>query len=104
MIDTILTCPYPSITRWAGYHSLASFAAPRIALGPVILLSALLMQSCATQEMNTAEKALVPVTNEAEGQSAQQDSAVDGADSAPEHLSFESMYRNRYKTTPDEQE
>ena len=54
--------------------------------------------------MKTADKAAVPSSNAAEGQPAQQDDAADVADSAPEIMSFENMYRNRYETIPDEPE
>ena len=104
MIDTILTSPRLHLIRRVGYHPVASLARLRIAVSCAGFVGALLMQSCATQEMKTADKAAVPSSNAAEGQPAQQDDAADVADSAPETFSFERMYRDRYKTTPDEQE
>ena len=53
---------------------------------------------------DVTEKAVVSSSDSAEGQPAQQDSTADVAESVPESMSFDSMYRNRYKTTPDEQE
>ena len=53
---------------------------------------------------SVAEKAVVSSSDSAEGQPTQQDSTADVAESVPESMSFDSMYRNRYKTTPDEQE
>ena len=53
---------------------------------------------------DVTEKAVVSSSDLAEGQPAQQDSTADVAESVPESMSFDSMYRNRYKTTPDEQE
>jgi hypothetical protein len=50
------------------------------------------------------EKAVVPSSSAVEGDSVQQDSTAEVADSAPDSSSFESMYRNRYETTPVEQE
>ena len=104
MIDTILTSPRLHLIRWVGYHSVASLARLRIAVSCAVFVGALLMQSCATQEMKTAEKAAVPASNAADGQPAQQDGTADVADSAPEIMSFENMYRNRYETIPDEPE
>ena len=104
MIFTILTRPRRQPMRLAGYCSLSSVAVLRVVVGCVMLISVAMMQSCATQEMKTADKAAVPSSNAAEGQPAQQDDAADVADSAPETFSFERMYRDRYKTTPDEQE
>ena len=104
MIDTILTSPRLHLIRWVGYHSVASLARLRIAVSCAVFVGALLMQSCATQEMKTAEKAAAPASNAAEGQPAQQDGTADVADSAPEIMSFENMYRNRYETIPDEPE
>ena len=104
MIDTILTSPRLHLIRWVGYHSVASLARLRIAVSCAVFVGALLMQGCATREMNTTEKAAVPSLNAAEGQPAQQDDTADVADSAAETMSFESMYRNRYETTPDEPE
>ena len=104
MIDTILTSPRLHLIRWVGYHSVASFARLRIAVSCAGFVGALLMQSCATQEMSTTENAAVPSSNAAEGKPVQQDGTADVADSAPEPFSFERMYRDRYKTTPDEQE
>ena len=104
MIFTIPTCPRPHLIKWVERRSPASAAALRIAAGSVILLTALLMQSCAIEEMNSAEKALVLSSNAAEGRSAQLDSADEVADSTPERFSFGDMYRNRNKTASDEQE
>ena len=53
---------------------------------------------------DVTEKAVVSSSDSAEGQPAQQDSTADVAESVPESMSFDSMYRNRYKTTPDKQE
>ena len=88
----------------AGYCASASLVVLRIAVSCAVLVSALSMQSCATHEMNATKKATVPSPNAATGQPAQQDTRSDEADSAPEIYSFESMYRDRYKTTSDEQE
>ena len=104
MIDTILTSPRLLPIKRVGCHSVASFAALRIAVGSATLLGVLLMQSCATQEMETSEKTAVPASNETEEQPAQQDNALDVTDSAPERASFESMYLKRKKTASDEQE
>ena len=101
---TILTNPRPQVIRTVGYDSLVSFAALRVAVGSAVLLSLLLMQSCATQEMNTAKKAAVPASNATEEQLAQQDNTLDVTDSAPERTSFESMYLQRNKMASDEQE
>ena len=54
--------------------------------------------------MSTTENAAVPSSNAAEGQPAQQDDAADVADSAAGTITFEDIYRDRYKTTPDEPE
>ncbi|MDG1216344.1 MAG: hypothetical protein P8N17_10030, partial [Luminiphilus sp.] len=55
MIFKILTCPRFPPTRLAGHFSLsASAAGLRLAVGSVVVAGALLMQSCATQEMTTA--------------------------------------------------
>ena len=104
MTDTILTAPRPHLITWVGHHSVASFARLRIVASCAVFVGVVLMQGCATQEMSATEKAVVPSSNAAEGQPAQQDDAADVADSAAEIMSFESMYRNRYKTTPDEPE
>ena len=104
MIDTILTSPSFHLIRRVGYHSEASFARLRSAVSCAGFVGALLMQSCATQEMVAAEKAEAPSSNAAEGKPVQQDGTADVADSAPEPFSFERMYRDRYKTTPDEPE
>mgnify|MGYP000002074792 CR=1 FL=1 len=104
MIDTILTSPRLHLIRWVGYHSVASLARLRIAVSCAVFVGALLMQSCATQEMSTTENAAVPSSNAAEGQPAQQDDAADVADSAAGTITFEDIYRDRYKTTPDEPE
>ncbi|MDB2644862.1 hypothetical protein N9Y37_10450 [Luminiphilus sp.] len=48
------------------------------------------------------EKAVVPSSNTAEAESVQQLSTAEKADSAPDSISFDSVYRSRYKTTPDE--
>ena len=104
MIDTILTSPRLHLIRWVGYHSVASFARLRIAVSCAVFVGVLLMQGCVTQEMSTTENAAVPASNAAEGQPAQQDGPADVADSAAEIMSFESMYRDRYKITPDEPE
>ena len=104
MIDTILTSPRLHLIRWVGYHSVASFARLRIAVSCAVFVGVLLMQGCVTQEMSTTENAAVPSSNAAEGKPVQQDGTADVADSAPETFSFERMYRDRYKTTPDEQE
>jgi hypothetical protein len=53
---------------------------------------------------DVTEKAVVSSSDLAEGQPAQQDSTADVAESVPESMSFDSMYRNRYEATPDEQE
>ena len=98
-----LVCPHFQSMNLAGYCS-ASLVAFRIAVGCAVLVSASLMQSCATHEMNAAELEEVPSSNAAAGQSAPRDPAADVADPAPEIFSFEKMYRERYKTTPDEQE
>ena len=104
MIDKIFRSPRPHLIRWVGYYSRASHASLRITLSCAVLVGALLMQSCATQEMNTTEKAVVPSSNAAEGKLPEQDSAADVADSAPKIMSFENMYRDRYEKTPNEQE
>ena len=53
MILQILTCPRLSPKKLVGHFSSASAVTPRLAVGCVMLASALLMQSCATQEMAT---------------------------------------------------
>ena len=103
MIDTILTSLRLPLIRRMGYHPVANCAALRIAVGCAALLGVLLMQSCATQEMETPEKEAVPASNATEERPVQQDNALDVTDSAPERTSFESMYLQRSKTAPDEQ-
>ena len=51
-----------------------------------------------------ASKAAVSSANVAEGQPSQQDGLADVAESAPEKITFENMYRSRNITTPSEQE
>ena len=104
MMATILTRPRPKVIRPVRYHSFVSFAALRVAVGAAVLLSVLLTQSCATQEMETTEKAAVPASNATEEQLAQQDNTFDVTVSAPERTSFESMYLQRNKMASDEQE
>ena len=50
------------------------------------------------------EKVVVSSSGTSEGQPAQQDSTADVAESLAESMSFDSIYRNRNKTIPDEQE
>ena len=104
MIDTILTSPRLHLIRWVGYHSVASFARLRIAVSCAVFLGVLLMQGCVTQEMSTTENAAVPSSNAGEGKPVQQDGAADVANTGADIMSFESVYRNRYETTPDEPE
>ena len=54
MINRFVTRPRRQPTRRAGYYPSASAIALRMALGCVMVASALLMQSCATQEIATA--------------------------------------------------
>ena len=60
-------------------------------------------QTPADISTGVTEKAVVPSLSAAEGESAQQTSAAEEADSVPDSISFESLSRNRYKKTPDEQ-
>ena len=101
---TILIRSRPQVIRPLGYHSLVCCAALRVAVGSAVLLSVLLMQGCATQEMKTTEKAAVPASNATEEQLAQQSNTLDVTDSASERTSFESMYLQRNKMASDEQE
>jgi hypothetical protein len=53
---------------------------------------------------DVTEKVVVSSSDTSEGQPAQQDSTADVAESLPESMSFDSMYRIKNKTTPNEQE
>jgi hypothetical protein len=87
-----------------GYCTSASLIALRAAVSYAVLVSALSMQGCASQEMNATENAVAPSSNSVGEQPVQQDSTADIADPTPAIFTFERMYRDRYKTTPDEQE
>ena len=64
VIPKILVCPHRQPMKVAGYCVSASGAAFRIAGSCVILVGALLMQSCATQEMNTAGASSIAVQDD----------------------------------------
>ena len=64
MIFTILTRPRRQPMRLAGYCSLSSVAVLRVVVGCVMLISATMMQSCATQEMSAAGASANPVRDD----------------------------------------